>query len=86
MSALSILNAVRQRFKAQESTAAATLELYVNKPAAIADHSDIVGEVEKQIRLITEARECLAVIDSVLPNSNESRDPQSFRRDEEPDA
>lgn len=67
MSALSILNAVRQRFKAQESTAVATLELYVNKSAAIADHSDIIGEVEKQVRILTEARDCLAVIESVMP-------------------
>jgi len=73
MSAVSILNAVRQRFKAEESTAAATLELYVNKAAAIADHSDIIGEVEKQIRILTEARECLAVIESVMPSQNTSQ-------------
>jgi hypothetical protein len=70
MSALSILNAVKQRFKAQESTAAATLELYVNKPVAIADHSDIIGEVEKQIKLLTEARECLSMLESVMPDPN----------------
>jgi hypothetical protein len=70
MSALSILNAVKQRFKAQEATAAATLELYVNKPVAIADHSDIIGEVENQIKLLTEARECLSIIDSVMPDPN----------------
>lgn len=74
MSALSILNAVKQRFKAQESTAAATLELFVNKPAAVAEHSDIVGEVEKQIRLLTEARECLSMLESVMPKPEQQED------------
>lgn len=75
---MSILKAVRQRFKAQEMTAVATLELYVNKSTAIADHSDIVGEVEKQVRLLTEARECLNVIDSVMPGSpNETTEDDS---------
>lgn len=76
MSARSILNAVKQRFKAQEATAAATLELYVNKAAAIADHSDIVGEVEKQIRLLTEARECLSMLESVTPPPPTTQEPQ----------
>ena len=32
-------------------------------------HTDIIGEVEKQIRLITEAKECLAVLEAILSNS-----------------
>ena len=67
MSAITILNAVQQRLKAQEATAIATLEMCVNNSMAIADHSDIVGEVEKQVRLLTEAKECLAVLNSIMP-------------------
>ena len=72
MSAITILNAVRQKFMAQESVAVATLELYANNPAGVADHSDVVGEVEKQIKLITEAKECLAVLETILASSNVS--------------
>ena len=69
MSAITILNAVKQKFKAQESVAIATLEIYANNPVGGPDHTDIVGEVEKQIRLIAEAKECLAVLEAILSSS-----------------
>jgi len=77
MSAITILNAVQQRLKAQEATAIATLEMCVNNSMAIADHSDIVGEVEKQVRLLTEAKECLAVLDSIMPKPATTTTPVS---------
>jgi len=65
MSAINILNAVKHRLKAQEATAAATLEMFINKTAGVPDHSNIVGEAEKQIKLLTEAKECLAMLDTI---------------------
>ena len=71
MSGISILKAVKQRFIAQEATAIATLEMFINDSVGVADHSNVVGEVEKQIKLLTEARECLATLDSTMTKSDD---------------
>jgi hypothetical protein len=62
MSASTILNAVKQRFQAEEATAVATLELYVNNSVGVGEHPNIVEEVEKQVRALSEARECLKLL------------------------
>jgi len=71
MSAMSIFNAVKQKFKAQEAEAIATLDIYVNNSVGVGDHSKIIDEVANQIRLLSEARECLAT----LENTSSEPDP-----------
>tara|TARA_Y100001938_G_C8057740_1_gene415426 strand:+ start:1045 stop:1278 length:234 start_codon:yes stop_codon:yes gene_type:complete len=76
MSAMSIFNAVKQKFIAQEAEAVATLDIYVNNAVGVADHSKIIEEVAKQIRLLSEARECLAT----LENTSSEPDPTPTRK------
>tara|TARA_R100000152_G_C6722229_1_gene148065 strand:+ start:316 stop:531 length:216 start_codon:yes stop_codon:yes gene_type:complete len=66
MSKISLLNAVKQKFLSQEATAIATLELYINDPVGVAEHSGVVDEIEKQVRILAEAKECLTLLESVM--------------------
>jgi len=66
MSKISLLNAVKQKFLSQEATAIATLELYINDSVGVPDHSAIIDEIENQVRILAEAKECLTLLESVM--------------------
>ena len=53
-------------FKAKEHEAIAVLEAYCNNLSAVADHSDMVGEVNKWVSTLSEARDAISTLEEIL--------------------
>tara|TARA_R100000808_G_C2121577_1_gene132777 strand:+ start:748 stop:960 length:213 start_codon:yes stop_codon:yes gene_type:complete len=66
-----LYNASVQHFKAQETAAIATIELYLTKPVAIGDHPNIIQEINEQVKKLSEARECLQILTQIVTNSEQ---------------
>jgi len=62
----SLLRASLIHFKAQEAEAIAILEAYCNRSVAVADHSNLVGEVNEWVSRLTEARDNITTLESLL--------------------
>lgn len=52
-----ILEALRAKYEGQIQEARANIEVYLNNPAGIGEHSDIMEAVDCQITKLTEAAE-----------------------------
>ena len=52
-----MLNALISELTAREAKAKSTIRIYLNKPVAISDHSDIIDEVAKWANYGAEARD-----------------------------
>lgn len=63
MTGQALLEAALLHFKAQKARAEANLEVYLSKPSGIGDHSDLVEEVIKLTRAITEAEEAIKYLE-----------------------
>ena len=70
----SLLRASMIHFKAKESEAIAVLESYCNNLSAIADHSNIVGEVNDWVMKLSEARDAIATLENILGVDNSQID------------
>ena len=57
-----LLEAARLHFKAELAKAEANLQNYLNNPAAIGEHPDLVEEVVKLTKQAAEAKEALDYI------------------------
>ena len=57
-----LLEASKLHFKAKCARAEANLKNYLNNPAAIGEHPDLVEEVIKLVQQIAEAKEALEYI------------------------
>jgi len=53
-------------FKAAKAKAEANLEVYLNSPAGIGEHPDLVGEVIELTKKITEADEAIKYLEKKL--------------------
>ena len=62
----SLLSASLMHFKSKEAEAAAVLEAYLNKAVAVADHSNLVGEVNEWVSKLTEARDNIETLESLI--------------------
>jgi hypothetical protein len=54
--------ALKMRLEAKRSLGIATLELYLTKPSAVADHSALVKEMESLLCGIAEAEDALETL------------------------
>lgn len=63
MTGQALLEAALLHFKAQKARAEANLEVYLSKPSGIGEHSDLVEEVIKLIRAVTEAEEAIKYLE-----------------------
>lgn len=67
-----IMNAIIAEANAKEAKAIANLQNYMNNPAGIGEHPDIVAECSKLIKDIAEAREMRQTVQSMVNASNQA--------------
>jgi hypothetical protein len=58
-----LLEALTSHYKAQKDEALAILDLYLNKPVGIGDHSNILDELKNCTTKLSEAQENLLVLE-----------------------
>ena len=63
-----ITNALRRKYEAEIDVARANVAVYLNHPAGVAEHPDIVASVDSQIQIIAEARDKLQEIEDMEMN------------------
>ena len=60
----SIIDALRAKYKGQMLDARAYINVYVENPVGIGEHSDIVAAVDEQVGKMSEAMDKLEALDS----------------------
>ena len=60
-----IVVALRRKYEAEIDVARANVAVYLNHPAGVAEHPDIVSSVDSQIQIIAEARDKLQEIEDM---------------------
>ena len=60
-----IVTALRRKYEAEIDVARANVAVYLNHPAGVAEHPDIVASVDGQILIIYEASEKLHEVDDM---------------------
>jgi hypothetical protein len=76
MSTQLIMNAIIAEANAKEAKAIANLQNYMNNPAGIGEHPDIVEECNKLVKDIAEAREMRETVHSIVNASNQANQTQ----------
>ena len=61
-----LYKALEAKFKSQRQTALSTLDVYFTNPAGIGEHPQIVEEMEKQLKSLSEAEDCLQTLKNNL--------------------
>lgn len=57
-----LYEALKAKMNSQRATALATLSVYFNFPAGIGEHPQMVEEMEKLLKEIAEAEDCLETL------------------------
>ena len=60
-----IVMALRRKYEAEIDCARTNVSVYLNHPAGVAEHPDIVSSVDSQIQIIAEARDKLQEIEDM---------------------
>ena len=60
-----IVNSLRRKYEAEIDVARTNVAVYLNHPAGVAEHPDIVASVDSQIQIIAEARDKLQEIEDM---------------------
>ena len=60
-----ITNALRRKYEAEIDCARTNVAVYLNHPAGVAEHPDIVASLDSQIQIIAEARDKLQEIEDM---------------------
>jgi hypothetical protein len=63
-----IVMALRRKYEADIDCARTNVQVYLNHPAGVAEHPDIVSAVDTQIQIIAEARDKLQEIEEMEMN------------------
>ena len=63
-----IVVALRRKYEAEIDVARTNVAVYLNHPAGVAEHPDIVSSVDSQIQIIAEARDKLQEIEDMEIN------------------
>ena len=66
---MSLLYALMMQYQADIEKAKANIKVYLENPAGIGEHSDIVSAVDSQIEIIAHAEDKLMVIDKHFTDS-----------------
>ena len=72
MSRETLLKALQSQYQGQMDIALANIKVYQNNPAGIGEHPDIVGECNKLVKDIAEAREMRETVHSIVNASNQA--------------
>ena len=59
-----ILDALQKKYESDISKADATIKVYLENPAGIGEHPDVVAAIDTQIQLIANAQEKLDILNS----------------------
>jgi len=70
-----IMNAIIAEANAKEAKAIANLQNYMNNPAGIGEHPDIVAECSKLMKDIAEAKELRETVQTIVNASNQANQP-----------
>ena len=63
-----LINALIKRLEGEIAIAEANVSVYLNNPAGIGEHSDIVESIEKEIGKMAEAQDKIEACQRVLSN------------------
>ena len=58
-----ILESLRKKYEGEIAVARANVQVYIDNPAGIGEHSNVVQAVDEQIALIAEAQDKLNIIE-----------------------
>ena len=59
-----LLQAAKDKYKSKRSEALAHLDIILNKPVGIGEHTDIMAEIEKWVEEVTAAEEAIAMLNT----------------------
>ena len=59
-----IIDSLRAKYKGQMLEARANIDIYIENPAGIGEHSDIVAAVDEQVAKLAEAMDKLEALDN----------------------
>ena len=62
----SLIKALRRKYKGQMAEAEANIAVYMNNPAGIGEHPDIVDAIDSQVAKYAEAEEKLQALGSII--------------------
>lgn len=65
------VQALRAKYQAQRLEAIATLEVYIKNAAGIGEHPQIIEEMDKLVRDVADADDCLAALDQIFTTTDE---------------
>ena len=60
-----LLNGTRKAFEGTLARHRANLEVYLNNPAGVGEHSDIIGEIKNLVQCIHDAKGCIEIVDQL---------------------
>jgi len=60
-----IVNSLRRKYEAEIDVARTNVAVYLNHPAGVAEHPDIIASVDSQIEIIATARDKLQEIEDM---------------------
>lgn len=66
------LRALKLHYESEVKRYQATLGLYLSQPAAVADHSDLMGVMKELTKSLAEAEEALRTLENHYPQSSGS--------------
>ena len=72
MAAMDIIQALNAKFQADKLKAIANLSNYLNSPAGVGEHPDIVSECEKLVEAIASADGKIESLNEILPKNVEN--------------
>ena len=58
-----LIDALKAKYQADMAEANANIQVYLNNPAGIGEHPDIIAAIDTQVELYAAAKEKLEVID-----------------------
>ena len=66
-----MLNALKKKYEAEVDVAKATIEIYLDKPVGIGEHPQFAEEIDKQLEIITCARDKIKTIEDDYSNNDD---------------
>lgn len=61
-----LIKALKRKYKSQMAEAEANIAVYMNNPAGIGEHPDIVDAIDSQVAKYAEAEEKLQALGSII--------------------
>ena len=58
-----ILEALRKKYESEIASARANIQIYIDNPAGIGEHPDLVAAVDEQVTLLAEAEDKLSTLE-----------------------